>query len=198
MLLIRRLTELSREWKPEVEILKDVVCRAWDNCKVEYIQLRVATITPMDSDSHLDRITEIIDDLESFKNLHLDLTDKFRSRHVWRAWHYIRPLVVKYVPDWGNDGQIKHLDKGKQKLEAIVVFWMYGVLEGFPTVKAEQRKPKVVVTEFQWCQLPQDPLYRTVTDAAQFCGYKKKSPEPWHYSVIFNTDSTRFLGEVIS
>ena len=196
MSLIRRLTELSREWKPEVEVLKTLVGRAWDNCKIEYIQLRVAAITVAD-ESYDDRIAEIIYDMESFKNFHSDVTsDKFRNRYIWRAWHYIRPLVMKYIPDWENHGEFDRLDKGKHK--AILVFWMYGLLEGFRKVKAEERKPKLAVSEYQWYQIPQDPLNRTVTDAAQFCGYEKKSTERWHYSVIFDTDATRFLGEIIS
>jgi hypothetical protein len=195
-MIFRTLSDLSREWKSEVDVLKPLVHQAWINCTIDYIQLRVAALANKD-EPYNDYLKQTVRDLASFKMFYSDLEPPgFRNRYVWRFWHYIRPLVLKYIPDWQNDGRIRRLDDGKQK--SIIQFWLCGVVAGFQQAEVEERRLQPTVTEDQWNRLPWDPLDTTLIQAVRFCGYEKTSHEPWHYSDIFGPNSDTFIDTVVS
>ena len=195
-MIFRTLSDLSREWKTEVDVLRPLVYEAWNNCTIDYIQLRIAALASKD-EPYNDYLRQAVRDLASFKTFSSDLEpSRFPNRYVWRAWHYIRPLVIKYISDTENDGRIQRLDDGKQR--SFIQFWLCGLVSGFRQAEAKSPRPTPTITEVQWNQLPPDPLDSTLIQAVRFCGYEKISSEPWNYSDIFGPNSQTFMDTIVS
>ena len=195
-MIFRSLSQLSRDWKGEVVVLKELVRQAWNNCTIDYVQLRVAGMARKD-ERYDDFLKNTVRDLASFKKFTSDLElPTFRNRYVWSAWHYIRPLVMKYIPDWQHDGDFLRLDKRKE--ESVLQFWLCGIIAGFDQAQTGDLRPNPSISEDDWNHFPPDPLDMTITHAVRFCGYERASSERWQYSEVFGLNSQNFISTVVS
>src|SRR5204862_4010957 len=95
-----------------VEDLKDLVNDAWIRCLQDYFQLvTVRLMNPAKTQSYID---SCLNDSVEFNTLTRQVyrTD-FQNKQVWRAWHYIRELVIKYRRE--TDIRIPRLEQGAKR-----------------------------------------------------------------------------------
>jgi len=181
--LIRRWSDLSRELAPEVETLKGLVRTAWKICIMEYFQVvAMRLVDPQYSHCYF---SSAIHDSVEFQKFSEELNSVgFRNRQVWRAWTYIRPLVVKYI---GRDDNIDRLDKGRATSVLYIVSLSLG---RFPKAASEKDRPKRKVTLKQWTQIPPTLLNGLLDEAITVCGYQEQQKE-WKYDDVFGANPQR-------
>ena len=97
----------------DVDDLRHVVRDAWTACLHEYLQ--VITMRLVDPQYSQRFFNSTFHDIYEFYFFSKELDTKSMGNwQVWRAWRYIRPLVVKYVLKSDKEKQeiIKRLDHG--------------------------------------------------------------------------------------
>jgi hypothetical protein len=168
---------------PEVDDLNAVTLEAWKACILEYIRVvAVRVIEPQHSHSYFN---SALHDSVEFKKFSGGLETGFSNRQVWRAWTYIRPLVVKYLSET-HDTVIK-LDKGRANSWVHKLNWVLGNL---PKAASEE-KPALAITEAQWNRIPASCLNGILDEAILICGYVEETKEGWVYSDVFGKKPRR-------
>ena len=182
----RTPSQESLDLQPDVHVLTDCVKKAWAKCTFEYFQLMPMKL--VDEQYTLDYLNPTLHDAIIFRNFFDDLNSSdFRNRQVWQAWHYIRPLVVKYLDS--ND-QITHLD---HRASTSIVFFFSRWLGGNRRARSKRDKPPDrKVTPDEWENVPAGPLNQLLNQAAEICGYQQEQ-RIWEYKDVFPDDSHRIL-----
>ena len=180
----RSLTEMSRSLEGDVDVLKELVRDAWDGCVFEYFQL--ITIRLIDPKYSQKYTPSALHDAVVINNLSKELSGPdFRNRQVWRAWHYIRAMVVKYVDE--SDGRIQQMDRAAAE---SIHFKITRLLSKPPQATSDKDRPMRTVSEEQWKSLPQESLNLALDEATELCGYQKRNKfMEWRYNHIFGHNS---------
>jgi hypothetical protein len=105
----------------------------------------------------------------------------FRNRYVYRAWHYVRPLVVKYLPPSAAENY-KPLDDGSCKSAMFILTKFIGDL---PTAEFSPERPKRKLSLEEWESLSAGTRNRLLDDAVANCGYKRRQNKDWEYEDVF-------------
>lgn len=185
----RRLTDLSLELAEDVKTLRVLVNDAWKACIMEYFQ--VVTMRLVDPQYSHEYFTSSLHDSIEFQKFSQELNDnkEFRNRQIWRAWTYIRPLVVKYINE-NKDGRIGHLDKGRRHS----VWHNLGLVFGrLPRAISERDRPDRYVTEQEWRQLSPRLINGLLDEVIVMCGYQEKRKGDWKYADVFATNPQRLI-----
>jgi hypothetical protein len=162
------------------ETLKAVVNEAWTQCTWEYFQL--ATLRLVAPDYSRKYIKNCLNDSVEFNNFVRQLDDpSFRPRQVYRAWHYVRALVVKYTPDDAKENY-KPLDDGAKQSALFALVKLIGDL---PQAEPKQDRPTRKLSEDEWETLAVTTRNRLLNDAVQNCGYEQAEVKDWAYCDIF-------------
>lgn len=173
--LIRRISgDMRRDLAKDVTSLKELVKEAWRTCTVEYFQLIIKRLVNPTEPQEFTK--SVLHDLVVFKTFSEELlANTFRNRQVWRAWHYIRELVVKYIPKIGDklDSRIIALDNG---LDDSVRFKLTTSLATPPRAAPERTKrPDSKITEGQWNGIPNNSLKKLLDEASrEICGRERE------------------------
>src|SRR5579871_1562136 len=97
----------------QTQLLRDAIEEAWVHCIWECLQL--ALLRLVDPEYSPKFVRNCLHDPVEINNVVRQLDDSsFRDRHVYRGWYYIRPLLVKYLPDSASD-KYKALDDGLKR-----------------------------------------------------------------------------------
>jgi hypothetical protein len=166
--------------------LREVVDIAWTQCTWEYFQL--ATLRIVVPDYTRKYIKNCLNDSVEFNNFVRQLNDtSFRPRQVYRAWYYVRALVVKYTPDNQKD-KYKCLDDGAKQ---STLFTLVKFIGDLPQADPKKGRPDRKLSEDEWDTLAVTTRNRLLNDATQNCGYERTEPKDWTYCDIFGqlTDS---------
>lgn len=164
----------------QTQLLRAVVDEAWTHCVWEYLQL--ATLRLKYREYSQKYIRNCLQDSVEFNNLVRQLNDKsFRDRQVYRAWYYIRPLVVKYLPKSAADNY-KDLDNGSGKSAMFMVVRLVGDL---PRAEPEPERPKRILSLEEWETFSTGTRNRLLNDAISNCGYERRDPKDWEYEDLF-------------
>ena len=184
------LSNRSKELAPEVDVLRGLVKDAWKNCIVEYFQ--VVAMRVVDPQYSYFYFNATLHDSVEFTKFCKELNnEEFQNRQIWRAWTYIRPLVVKYVGE--QTGEVERLDRG---LNHATWFRFDLILRGFPEATFEKERPNRKVTEEQWDQTS-ELLNELLDEAILLCGYKKENESNWVYKDVF-TDNPQRLNSILA
>jgi len=176
----RTSSQESQELKPDVDILKGLVIKAWTICKYEYIQL--LAMSYIKKEYSLDFLSSTMYDSVELSKVSRDLDSKeYRNRKVWRSWRYIRPIVVKYIPK-SESAEVTRLDNG---LDASVVRWFRQLVGDVRPAQPEENRPRVYISEDQWKTIDQDSLKDVLNDISEVWGYQKNLR--WNYHDIFES-----------
>lgn len=171
--------------QPYVNLLRGIVADAWARCILDYFQL--VTLRLVDQYSAQSYIDSCLNDSAEFNNFTRQLLGpEFRPKQVWRAWGYIRELVIKYRP---GDMKINVLDAGTRE---SVRFKLSQFLSGNPpkaTVLMD--RPERTVTETEWNRLPQRSLNSLFAEATEMCGREVVDQSDWKYTDVFVEQSPR-------
>lgn len=184
------MSDASRQLADDVKALRGVVAEAWSQCMWEYFQL--VTLRLIDPKYSRDYIDSCLSDSVEFNNFSRQLnSDEFRNRQVWRAWHYIRELVIKYHQT-SDDKRIARLDKGaKESTRFKFTQYLGGSL---PKAQSERGRPQRKVRPEEWNRLPQPSLNALLDEAVEMCGYEVQEREDWKYEQVFSANSQRLMG----
>jgi hypothetical protein len=176
----RSLTEMSRALEGDVDVLKDLVREAWGACILEYF--RLITIRLMDPKYSQKYTHSTLHDVVVINNLSKELNGPdFRNRQVWRAWHYIRAMVVKYVDEF--DGRVQQMD---QATANSIHFKITRLVSKPPQATSDKERPMRKVSEDEWMSLPQESLNLALDEATGLCGYQERNKDmEWRYFDIF-------------
>ena len=159
-----------------VDTLKVLVTEAWTRCLWEYVQLAILRL--VDPQYSQKFIANCLNDYVEFNNFMRQLNDdRFRSRRVYRAWYYIRPLVMKYLPE-GTEEIYKDLDK---VLPGPCFLKLVG---GLPKATPKKERPEKMLSKEQWNTLSRETRNRVLNDVVEKCGYKKVCRD-WEYEDVF-------------
>lgn len=188
--VLRSLTNLSDE-SPRlvqtVKMLRGVVSEAFIQCISDYI--RLVTLRVLDPYYSRDYIKACLRDTVQFKDFFSQIdSSEFNKRYVWRAWHYIRELVVKYLGE--KDGQIALLDKRESE---STWFQFTKFLRRYPQAAAGKGRPTRVVTEEDWGRIPQYSRNDLVDHAILMHGYEEQNKKDWGYNDVFAPNPQRLL-----
>lgn len=185
MHFILPFNDLSRDLAKDVADLNELVERATRACTIEYFQLiTVPLIRPTETQQYP---KSTLNDLVVFNIFTQDLhSQRFRSRYIWRAWWYIRDLILEYIP--GADNRVKSLNDGMAGslwFKLTTAFWKPRTAE-FEKRTANGRV-KVNVTKDDWEKIPSEPLNKLLNQASsEICGYKGR--DRWLYDDVFGDD----------
>jgi hypothetical protein len=183
--LKRKQTQQSCDLAPAVEDLKDLTLEAWKACIKTYIRVAaVRVIEPQHSHSYF---KSALHDSVEFKKFWDQFETGFSNRQVWRAWTYIRPLVVKYLGE--TEGKVVKLDKG------CANSWLHKlnfVLGKLPKAASDE-KPALDISEAQWNRIPAICLNGILDEAVLICGYVEETKKDWAYSDVFAANPQRLI-----
>jgi hypothetical protein len=179
------LSDQSQELAEEVERLKKVVAAASAACAWEYFELvTLRALDPLYARNYVDSCQN---DLVEFNNFSRQLHGpNFKNRYVYRAWYYIKALVVKYTPP--GDGMIERLEGGAK---ASIRFRLSQFLGSPPKAASKGDRPERKVTEDEWNSLPQTSLNQLLDRAVEMCGYELREDGDWTYADVFDHRSQR-------
>jgi hypothetical protein len=167
-------------------ILRAVVNDAWTQCTWEYFQL--ATLRLVDPNYSRKYIKNCLNDSVEFNNFVRQLDDtSFRPRQVYRAWHYVRALVVKYTPE-SEQHTYKTLDDGAKQ---SAIFTLVKLIGDLPQAEPKKGRPERKLSAEEWDTLAVSTRNRLLNDAVQNCGYERAELNDWAYCDVFGelTDS---------
>jgi hypothetical protein len=170
----------------DVKALRDLVSEAWAQCIWDYLQLVTKRLVNRTYPRH--HINQCLSDSVEFNNFSQQLNGpEFRNRQVWRAWFYIRELVMKYLPK--DDGRIVRMEQG-----TVECTWFnFTQFIGGSGLKATSKhpRPSIEVSLADWNTLPQTSLNNLLDQAVENCGYEIGEREDWTREDVFNFNSQR-------
>jgi hypothetical protein len=181
------LSDESSQLVSYVKALRGVASEALYQCISDYIL--IVTLRVIDPHYSQKYIRACLRDGVEFKNFFSQIdSPRFRSRHVWRAWHYIRELVVKYIGE--GDSQVKLLDTGAKESTRFQVTKFIG---GLTQAEAGIGRPTRKVTKEEWRNIPQNSRNELVDRAIQMHGYEEQNKKDWGYDDVFASNPQRLL-----
>ena len=165
--------------------LLGIVAEAWSRCIRDYFQL--VTLRLVDPHFAQSYIESCLNDSAEFNNLTRQLTSsELGNTQVWRAWYYVRELVIKYRPD---DIRIGRLDKGAR--ESTRFKWGQFLTGSPPKATILMERPERKVTWEEWDKLPQRSLNDLLDEATEMCGREVLERKNWNYADVFAEQSDR-------
>jgi len=186
----RTPSELSDDLKPEVEVLRSVVTRALKRCMIEYFQL--LSMSFIDKKYSIDYLSSTLHDSVELSNVIKELDSKgFRNRRIWQEWHYIRPLVTKYISETESD-DVMRLDEGAR---GSLGFWICRLVGGTRAAASEKERPEIYITEDTWSTLPHEALNELLNEVSEIWGLEKRMDRNWRYEDVFCDNSRCVLYE---
>jgi hypothetical protein len=182
------MSDASRQLADDVQALRRIVNEAWFQCLSEYFQL--VTLRLIDPKYSRDYIDSCLSDAVEFNNFTRQLdSHEFRNRQVWRAWHYIRELVVKYQD---SDGEtIARLDKGARESTRFKFIQCFG--GNLPKAHSERGRPKRKLTPGEWNRLPKKSVNIMLDEAIEMCGCEVPVRKDWNYDDVFSNQPQRIM-----
>lgn len=169
----------------DVTDLLGIVTDARSRCIWDYFQL--VTLRLVDPHFAQSYIESCLNDSVEFNNLIRQLKDtELRHTHVWRAWYYIRELVIKYRP---QDIRIGRLDKGER--ESTRFKWGKFLAGSPPKATILMERPERIVTWSEWHKVPQYSLNALLDEATERCGRDVLVRKNWEYTDVFAEHSPR-------
>jgi len=169
-----------------VNHLLGIVADAWSRCIWDYFQL--VTLRLVDPHYAQRYIESCLKDFVEFNNLTRQLkSTELRNKQVWRAWDYIRELVIKYQTI--DDIRIATLDHGAK--ENTRFKWEQFLVGSHkkPTILMERPIRRVTLEE--WNKFQQSSLNSLLDEATEMCGREVENRENWNYNDIFGNESPR-------
>lgn len=191
MAFLRRfsvLSDVSRDPSDNVETLRGVIAEALMLCMVEYFQL--VTLRLADAKYCRDYLDACLNDAAELNDFGQQLDSVgFRRKQIWRAWQYIRELVVKYLP--ADDPTITNLDKGAK--DSLALRFTKFVKGGLRKVQCQRKRPGRKLTKDEWNSIPQNSLNAVLDAAAEMCGSEDLEKRDWMYDDLFSDLSERLM-----
>jgi hypothetical protein len=178
---------LSLDPSQDVVDLRDVVQESWTACLHEYMQIVIMRL--VDAQYSQKFFSSTFHDIYEFYFFSKELNDpKFPNRRVWRAWRYIRPLVLKYADD--SDPQlvetIRRLNHGYTYHLLAWSFKLSFIVGPPPIAAADKARPSRTVSREQWDSLAEQTRNTFLNEAREICGYEGDQSSGWEYSAIFD------------
>lgn len=166
--------------RSQTELLRVVIDEAWSHCLWEYLQL--ATLRLKDREYSQKYLRNCLKDSAEFNNVVRQLNhSSFRDRQVYRAWYYVRPLVIKYLPQSASE-DYKPLDEGSGRSAMFMVVKLIGDL---PKAEPKSERPKRRLSLEEWESLSATTRNRLLDDAVANCGYERRQNKDWEYEDVF-------------
>jgi hypothetical protein len=168
---------MGRDLGDDVAHLKELVKEASGACTIEYFQL-IAMLCV--NKKYSEQYTKsVLHDLVVFNGFSEELHSlAFRNRHVWRAWYYIRDLVVKYVDE---NHSVVRLDAGRAD---SIWFSLTTAWRMPPKAESKEGRPRKV-TKLEWDKISKTSLNLLLNEACkEICGIDGR--KEWRYEDLFD------------
>jgi len=169
----------SHELKTDVDILKGLLIRTQTICMYEYFQL--LAVSYIDKNYSFNYLGSTMHDSVELGKLSRDMNSKdYRNRNVWESWHYIRPLVTKYISS--ESEEVTRLDRG---LASSATFWFRRLIGDVRSpARSENERPQLSIFEARLATIDLDSLNNVLDDISVIWGFRKT--QKWDCHTIFN------------